>query len=66
MVYLLTKEEDQIVFASTMSIAELDEAVLEKGLQGRLCSGLEVRLELPDVEMRKAFVRWMIRSVVSG
>lgn len=55
----MLKKGRQIVFASTVSIAELDDAVFEKGLQGRLCSGLEVRLELPDVEMRKAFVRRM-------
>lgn len=55
----MLKKGRQIAFASTISIAELDDAVFEKGLQGRLCSGLEVRLGLPDEEMKKTFIRRM-------
>lgn len=64
--YGLSGDKDQIAFASTVSITELDDAVFEKGLQSRLCSGLEVCLGLPKEEMRRTFVRRMIRSVVSG
>ena len=55
----MLKKGRQIVFASTMPIAELDETVFEKGLQGRLCSGIEARLGVPDEEMKRAFVQRM-------
>lgn len=52
----------QIVIATTSRIAKITGEEFDIGLKGRLSSGVEVELTLPDAEMRKAFVHKMLAN----